>query len=231
MQPAQLRSATGKRGADDDVESRRYMDEGNHALVSSARKTGEAAAILPVVSTLSFGFATGELLAQRGADAHGPVLVLLSLSAVFSLFTTTYSVLEYYYISMLTASDTQSHYGNNTARSGLDEAQRDELARHVWDFLLSFEPWRRQARNALWLSVMLILAAGGAQTALEHGSSWESYAVCLVLVCGIYLVPRTVLKFRRRFVPLLKAYRELKGFQGGGAAPPGDMSAIVPSAL
>ena len=58
---------------------------------------------------------------------------------------------------------------------------------------------------------MLILAAGGAQTALEHGSSWESYAVCLVLVCGIYLVPRTVLKFRRRFVPLLKAYRELKG--------------------
>ena len=121
MQPAQLRSATGKRGADDDVESRRYMDEGNHALVSSARNTGEAAAILPVVSTLSFGFATGELLAQRGADAHGPVLVLLSLSAVFSLFTTTYSVLEYYYISMLTASDTQSHYGNNTARSGLDD--------------------------------------------------------------------------------------------------------------
>ena len=59
-------------------------------------------------------------------------------------------MLEYYYISMLTASDTQSHYGNNTARSGLDEAQRDELARHVWDFLLSFEPWRRQARNALW---------------------------------------------------------------------------------
>jgi hypothetical protein len=40
-----------------------------------------------------------------------------------------------------------------------------------------------------------------------------------------------VLKFRRRFVPLLKAYRELKGFQGDGAAPPGDMSAIVPSAL
>ena len=85
---------------------RELIDQGNHALLSSAKNVGEATAVLPVVSTLSFGFAAAELLSQSAA-AHTSVLILLALSASLSMYTTTYSVLEYYYMSMLTASDTK----------------------------------------------------------------------------------------------------------------------------
>ncbi|KAH8059281.1 hypothetical protein JL721_9379 [Aureococcus anophagefferens] len=131
----------------------RFMDEGTHVLVSSAKNMGEAAAVLPVISTLSFGFAAGELLGQD-ASSHAAVLLLLALSASFSLFATTYSVLESYYISMLTASDTRSHYAYGVCdrERASSTSQRDELARVIVDFLQGFEPWRQRARDALWLS-------------------------------------------------------------------------------
>ena len=125
-----------------------------------------------VISTLSFGFAAGELLGQD-ASSHAAVLLLLALSASFSLFATTYSVLESYYISMLTASDTRSHYAYGVCdrERASSTSQRDELARVIVDFLQGFEPWRQRARDALWLSVILILAACGCQTACERGVS------------------------------------------------------------
>lgn len=212
MQPPNRASSSDRSLKSD---GRPFMDEGNHALVGSARNTGEATAILPVVSTLCLGFSAEILLAQSGS-AHGAVLILLSLSSVFSLYTTTYSVLEFYYIAMLTASDTKSHYETQD-HAGLTADRRDELARQVVEFLHEFEPWRKQARNSLWFSIMLILAAAGAQTVHEQGLSWKSALVCLILVFGVVLVPRTVVKFRRRFVPLLRAYRELHRIEGRGA--------------
>ena len=197
----------------------RFMDEGTHVLVSSAKNMGEAAAVLPVISTLSFGFAAGELLGQD-ASSHAAVLLLLALSASFSLFATTYSVLESYYISMLTASDTRSHYAYGVCdrERASSTSQRDELARVIVDFLQGFEPWRQRARDALWLSVILILAACGCQTACERGVSVASVGVGAALLGGAVSVPRTVLKFRRRFVPLLQAYRELQALQREGGA-------------
>ena len=47
-------------------------DDGGHALIASARALGSATAVLPVVSTLSFGFAAGTLslaLHTRGRRA------------------------------------------------------------------------------------------------------------------------------------------------------------------
>ena len=182
------------------------MSEGNHALVSSAKNTGEATAILPVVSTLSFGFAVTKLLEQDEAT-HISVLIQIALSAIFSLYTTTYSVLEYYYIAMLTASDTKSHYADDQQHFALEEAARDSLAKSMHATLLAFEPWRREARNSLWYSVILILTSGGTQTAVEQGLSWGTGVVSVILLAGIALVPTTVLKFRRTFRPLLGQYR------------------------
>ena len=71
-------------------------DQGTHALITSATAIGEATAILPVVSTLVFGFAVTELLAQsRGSEQNRAVLLILGISASLSLFTTTFSVLEF----------------------------------------------------------------------------------------------------------------------------------------
>ena len=68
-----------------------------------------ATGILPVVSTLTFGFAATTLLEQKVTLAAS-TLILVSLSAVCSLYTTTYSVLEFYYVAMMTAGDTKSTY-------------------------------------------------------------------------------------------------------------------------
>ena len=137
-------------------ELHKLIDQGNHALLSSAKSVGEATAIFPVVSTLSFGFAATVLLSQK-ADAHASVLILLALSASLSMYTTTYSVLEYYYLVMLTASDTKAQAKDAAM------AKRDGLALKTDAVILQFEPWRIWARNSLWGSVILILAAGAMQ--------------------------------------------------------------------
>ena len=67
-------------------------DDGIHALITSATAVGEATAILPVVSTLVFGFAVEELLKS---EQNRAVLMPIGISASLSLFTTTFSVLEF----------------------------------------------------------------------------------------------------------------------------------------
>ena len=189
------------------------IDQGNHALVSSAKNVGEATAILPVVSTLSFGFAAAELLAQTAA--HASVLVLLALSASLSLYTTTYSVLEYYYLAMLTASDTKVQVSMQT--ESVEIAKRDGLAKKTDHAMRLFEPWRRLARDSLWGSVILILAAGAAQTIEQRGiHEWSTIVVIVILFTGAVVIPVTVYKFRRTFAPLLQEYREFDRAAGNG---------------
>lgn len=193
------------------------LDDGGHALVASARALGSATSILPVVSTLSFGFAAGKLLepAVLTGDETTPVLILLALSACFSLYTTTYSVLEFFYISMLTASDAKSNYNCNYLVASKEQdptsreasQKRDDMARQVNAIVLAFEPWRWQARNSMWLSLMLILAAAGTQTALHASDPVGVIAVVSILSVGALIVPLTVLRFRRSFAPLLENYR------------------------
>lgn len=194
------------------------IDEGSHALISSAKNLGEATAVLPVVSTLSFGFAAAELLAQ-GAEAHTSVVILLAASAALSLYTTTFSVLEYYYIALLTSSDTRQYYALATgededteAASNAAATNRDRLARQTDELVLFFRQWRKNARNALWASVILIIAASAAQTIEVRGlQSRTTIAVIVILSAGGLLVPITVYRFRTKFGPLLAAYRAATG--------------------
>ena len=88
-----------------------------------------------MVSTLTFGFAA-EVLLNFDASVPGSVLCLTCASAVCSLYTTVYSVLEFYYVAMLTAGDLKSQYVEETGVKGLrSHVQRrqelDDLARRV----------------------------------------------------------------------------------------------------
>jgi hypothetical protein len=65
---------------------------------------------------------------------------------------------------------------------------------------------RRYARNALWLSIMLILAAVALKICLEHGSAGVTYVVVTMVMLGISSIPATVLAFRSTYVPLLACY-------------------------
>jgi len=66
--------------------------------VAAITAVGEATAVLPVVSTLVFVFALESLFqsefASAGSLADQAVLILLSMAAALSLYTTTFSVLE-----------------------------------------------------------------------------------------------------------------------------------------
>ena len=191
-------------------ELHKLIDQGNHALLSSAKSVGEATAIFPVVSTLSFGFAAAELLSQSAA-AHASVLILLALSASLSMYTTTYSVLEYYYIVMLTASDTKVQTEDAAV------AKRDELALKTDAAMRHFVPWRRLARESLWLSAILILAAGAVQTIEERGvREWSTIVVIVILFTGAVLIQVTKQKFRATFRPLIQEYHDCDW--AGGAA-------------
>ena len=118
----------------------------------------------------------------------GPVLLLLGVSASLSLYTTTFSVLEYYYIKMLTAGDTYAGY-LNTVLSEEDEkealleatggdsavaiaaadarvasaaaanVERDLLGRKLDEMIMNFARLRKWARNSLWCSVRKLLAS------------------------------------------------------------------------
>ena len=130
---------------------------------------------------------------------------------------------------MLIASDTKSLYADDEQHFALEDVARDMLAKDVHATLLAFEPWRREARNSLWCSVILILTAGSTQTAIEQELTWGTGVVAVILVVGIALVPMIVFKFRRTFRPLLGQYRNAAKksalvddkFSGSSSAPPG----------
>ena len=187
-----------------------HRDAKPHALISTSKEIGTATGILPVVSTLTFGFAAEFLLGQEKDNDSTATIILMSLSACCSLYTTTYSVLEFYYVAMLTAGDTKSAYmdieGDTGQYRGLE--QLDDLARQVDAMTMAFEPWRALARDCLWYSVVLIMAASFSKTIEKRNIlRADTLVILLILVAGMVIVPVTVYKFRSNFRELLGSYR------------------------
>ena len=132
----------------------------------------------------------------------------MSLSACCSLYTTTYSVLEFYYVSMLTAGDTKSAYLDIEGDEYRGLEQLDDLARQVDELTMAFEPWRAKARDCLWYSVVLIMAASFSKTIEKKNIlQADTLVILLILVTGMVIVPVTVHKFRSNFRKLLRSYR------------------------
>ena len=64
------------------------------------------------------------------------------------------------------------------------------------NYAVSFEPWRAEARNCLWYSVILIIAAGIAQIIEKRKVlRIDTAAIILILLVGAAIVPLTVKKF------------------------------------
>ena len=179
----------------------------NHTLISSAKALGEATAILPVVTTLSFGFAAAELLSQD-ESTHPAIMILLMISAGCSLWATAFSVLEYYYVALLSYADTKSTYGKMVNELDGVTISREGLARRVDTQLVRFQSMRRLARNLLWASISFIMIAIGTKTALIHGTSavvtWVAIVICATSVVGMIV---TVHIFRSAYRPIVYAYR------------------------
>lgn len=142
-----------------------------------------------------------------------PILFILetrnSVGASLSLYSTTFSILEFYYVKMMSASDVEKEYAEEV---GLNVQQafnqdRDVLARSVDSLLITFGQWRRGARNSLWASVVLILAACGVNAVATEGLTWATFLLALILIAGAVNLGVTVREFRLRYRPLLLSYR------------------------
>ena len=91
------------------------------------------------------------------------LVLVLTISAVSSLWTTTFSVLEYYYMAMLAYSDQKAAHaeaeGLMSSGGVAEAAWREKLAQDVDAAVVSFGTMRASARNNLWISVMTLLGA------------------------------------------------------------------------
>ena len=183
--------------------------QNNHALVSSASAAGKAKSMLPVVSTLIFGLA-----ANLAPTTSQPMSFFFAVSAACSLYTTTYAVLEAYYIAMVTSGDVTARY-LHLADEERGHKTRDDLARKVDETLRAFEPYHRRSLDAMWGGVVFLLVAYCCACApplrRDDGNRWGMWFSIPPLAAGVLFVPRTVLMFRRAFVPLVERYRTLDG--------------------
>ena len=73
------------------------------------------------------------------------------------------------------------------------------------NYAVAFEPWRAEARNCLWYSVILIIAAGIAQIIEKRKLlRIDTAVIILILFVGVAIVPITVKKFVSCFILAVK---------------------------
>ena len=192
----------------------------SHPLISSAVAVGDATAILPVVSTLVFGFAFENLLVGAGRF-HRVSEIFLGLSASLSLYTTAFSVLEFYYVKMLTSADIYRQFMDKCQGSDPEVGVKPDgetLAQHTDDLILRFSRMRLLARNALWSSIVFLLCASCSEILTKSDVGVWAFILCCILLAGVVAVPFTVAEFRGAYRPVLAAYREDHGLPSGLAA-------------
>ena len=154
--------------------------------------------LFPVVSslTLSVGFTRLWVLTEpllKGTallQVDKLALVLLSFSCALSAYATTYSLLARYYAELSLAVTSQQDKAAVLAA----------MSRPI------FVKMRRFARNALWASLLCLLAPLACRVASLSAYRLAPTASCVsavVLVGGMVGIVATVGTFRRAYVPLL----------------------------
>ena len=205
----------------------------SHPLISSAVAIGDATAILPVVSMLVFGFAFENLLIGAGRF-HRVSEIFLGLSASLSLYTTAFSVLEFYYVKMLTSADIYRQFMDKTQQGRSPESRAfkpfepeegvkpdgETLAQRTDDLILRFTNMRNLARNALWSSIIFLLCACCSEIFAKANVGVFAFILFGILLTGAVAVPFTVVEFRSAYRPLLAAYRKDHDLPSGLSAAP-----------
>ena len=173
-----------------------------HASIQNQDDLGAATAILPLVSTLAFGFAVSELLGN--SRLHPSVVVLLTVSASTSLWVVTFSVLESYYTKMASYAEERAFITLQADGEKLSEQGMRSYAERFDAITHRFDAMRRLARQLVWLSLILIMTAVAVDTFVRNGAgSWLSFAVLTIIVLATLSVPLTVVAFRVTYHPLL----------------------------
>ena len=181
-----------------------------HELIQAEKDLGEATALLPLVSTLTFGFAVSRLLASTSgqSEVRPAVLLMLTVSACCDLWVISFSVLESYYTKMVAYYEDIAMKQCALLNQSLDATRSRALATRMARAVETIKWMRDMARNLIWVSLILLTFACATQIALEHGARWFSIVIVALVMLAAFSVPLTVMHFRRTFRPIIEAYNE-----------------------
>jgi len=159
-----------------------------HVGVDHLTAVGDASASLGLISTLVLGISVSAIM-EMDRTVHAWKDLFLALAVSFSTYTTTYSLLEYYYVQTLKSVDSfmanrvvdappedsllreaEEEGGTllpgattpvHRSKRGSQGVREDRavLMQRVEDGFASFNNMRMWARNSMWLSLMCILGA------------------------------------------------------------------------
>lgn len=123
----------------------------------------DSSSSLGLISTLVFGIAVDNAM-QMDNHTHNWTILFLALAVAFSVFTTTYSLLEYFYIKL--ACRVVGGMGSSppwAARAAMallpTEDRRTGMTEQLASVLESFDDMRLWCVNSMWCSLMTIIAA------------------------------------------------------------------------
>jgi len=210
------------------------VGESQLGIVKSAQHLGYATSALLLISTLTFGFAIAAIVELTAAHVGRPllsdviVLLFLSGAASLSVVTTTFGLLEYYYLEMFAGADEFCRCRDADIADGLEGELKAVLR--------AFNQERARARNAMWGALILTqLAAtvqlnrsillelglnpgGGIADDVQHRAQAEAsqglpyhlfgdFMASLMQIASVVKVILTVKRFRRDYRPLLLKYK------------------------
>ena len=166
-------------------------------LADSALSLGTATASLPLVTMLGFGYSLMQLLLlppdtlSNPSLAEGCMVVSLAVAVAVSALTLAYSLLEVYYVNMVTSA----------CRHMQDEQRQQEIMEELDSQLQDFAGLRSVARNGTWLSLLSLMLALAAK--LAGSAAGAVPIISVVILSGVFTVLFVVRRFRQAYRPML----------------------------
>ena len=167
-------------------------------LADSALSLGTSTASLPLVSMLGFGYSLMQLLLLppealvSPSRAEGCMVVSLAVAVAVSALTLAYSLLEVYYINMVTSA----------CRHTPGEQRQQEIMEELDSQLQDFAGLRSVARNGTWLSMLSLMLALAAKLAGSAAGVVPIISTVIILAAVVTVV-FLVMRFRKAFRPML----------------------------
>mmetsp|Transcript_49506 Transcript_49506/g.130580 ORF Transcript_49506/g.130580 Transcript_49506/m.130580 type:complete len:200 (-) Transcript_49506:139-738(-) len=171
-----------------------------------------ASSSLGLISTLVFGTCVSTILAWEEKDyedltrsmAVNIFLLCMSFGTACSMFTTAFSLLDYYYAQMLRSIDDNM---SNREEGEDSEAMRRNLHMDAISLMRSLDHWRGYARNSMWISMVCLICGAGAHIVINEKLGPVVYTALSALAVCIVMVIATVSTFRAKFKPVLTKYK------------------------
>eukprot|EP00415_Alexandrium_ostenfeldii_P001070 UN1070 len=133
---------------------------------------------------------------SRYPIAQSVFVLSLSLGIATSLFTMGFSVLDYFYLEIVTGIDATLS----------DESERRGLCKEVDAAVVQFRELNLAARNSMWLCLLFLVVSCAAYMFQKVGGSMVFAAAASVMAISLLAMGVVLKKFRGIYGPIIKKY-------------------------